>query len=45
MIIYAVAAGVRVAFAEKRLPPSTTAGEFFDRAPRFDLEIEDEADG
>lgn len=45
VITLAVAAGVRVAFAEQRLPPTSTAVEFAERAPRFDLELGEESDG
>lgn len=48
VIIYAVAAGVRFAFSDKRLWPASSAGEFAQRVPRFDLAIDDEegeADG
>jgi hypothetical protein len=43
---HAIARGVRLAFSDtRRLPPFESAGEFADRAPRFDVEIEDADDG
>jgi hypothetical protein len=46
VIQFAVARGIRIAFSDIRsLPNFNAAAEFSERAPRFDLTIEDADDG